>query len=51
MQKWDKRLSMGDCFGDNGVYLKKDKAVFALSDACFIHYLDFESEQWELKKI
>lgn len=51
MQKWDKRLSMGDSFGDGSFYMKRDKALYALSDTCFIHYLDFEHEQWELKKI
>jgi len=42
---------MGDSFGDGSFYRNKAKALFALSDTCFIHYLNYEEEEWELKKI
>jgi hypothetical protein len=52
MQRWDKKLSMGDSFGDGSFWRQKNEGqLFALSDTCFIHYLDFTEEQWQLKKI
>ena len=51
MQKWSQRLSMGDSFGNGSFYKNQENWFFALSDTCFIHYLDFEVEHWELKKI
>lgn len=51
MQKWGQKLSMGDAFGNGSFHLQKDKALYALSDTWFIHYLDFVNENWELKKI
>ncbi|CAI2359765.1 unnamed protein product [Moneuplotes crassus] len=51
MQKWNQKLSMGDSFSNCSFYKNKSKALYALSDSCFIHYLEFDMEQWELKKI
>ena len=46
------KLSMGDSFGD-GSYWRRDSdgEVFALSDTCFIHYLNFSEEEWQLLKL
>lgn len=51
MQKWSQKLSMGDSFAYGSFYKETGKCLYALSDTCFIHYLEFENENWELKKI